>query len=353
MNVDVLIIGQGICGTFLSHYLEKEGKTFMVIDDNYNKSASKIAAGVINPVTGRRLVTVWMVDQVLPFAWKAYQAIGQELGITAISHRNIIDFFPNPFMRENFLQKIESGDRHVQTYPEQNHFNPFFNYEFGCGEIKPVYTAHLETLLPAWRKYLYAQNSIREEVFKLDDLRMEDGRVYFHDIVADKIIFCDGTGSFDNPYFSQLPFAPNKGEALLVEIPGLPAQNVYKKSMMIVPLAQKDIFWVGASYIWEFLNAEPTEAFRESTEQVLKQWLKIPFRIVEHLSGLRPATLERRPFVGFHPHHPSIGLLNGMGTKGCSLAPFFAKQLTDHLVSGTPIEKAADINRFTRVLSQS
>ena len=28
----------------------------------------------------------------------------------------------------------------------------YFNYEFGCGEIKPVYTAHLETLLPAWRQ---------------------------------------------------------------------------------------------------------------------------------------------------------------------------------------------------------
>ena len=103
-----LIIGQGISGTFLSYYLQKEKKSFLVIDNNYNNSPSKIAAGIINPVTGRRLVTVWMVDEVLPFAWKAYQEIGHDLDITAISQKNIIDFFPNPFMRESFLQKIET-----------------------------------------------------------------------------------------------------------------------------------------------------------------------------------------------------------------------------------------------------
>ena len=121
---------------------------------------------------------------------------------------------------------------------------------------------------------------------------------------------------------------------------------------MIVPMAEKDLFWIGASYIWDFDNPDQTEAFRESTEQVLKQWLKIPFTIVEHRSGLRPATLERRPFVGFHPLHPSIGILNGMGTKGCSLAPFFAKQLTDNLVYHLPIAKDADVNRFAKILAR-
>jgi len=67
---------------------------------------------------------------------------------------------------------------------------------------------------------------------------------------------------------------------------------------------------------------------------------------------LRPATLERRPFVGLHPLYPNVGILNGMGTKGCSLAPFFAKQLTGLLVSNTAIEPDADIKRFSRILSK-
>ena len=354
MKVDVLIIGQGISGTFLSYYLQKEGKSFLIIDDNNSNSSSKIAAGNINPVTGRRLVTVWMADDVLPFAWKAYSEIGDELGITAISQKSIVDFFPNPFMRENFLQKIETGDKYVHTYPEQNHFNHLFNYEFGCGEIKPVYTAHLETLLPRWRQHLVKTSALVEKVFDLEKLNVNKNSVHYEGVTADKIIFCDGTGCFENPFFRQLPFAPNKGEALMVEIPGLPSQHVYKKSMLLTPLEGKDanLFWLGSSYVWDFDNAAPTQAFREGAEQALQEWLKIPFRIVEHRSGLRPATLERRPFVGVHPLYEPIGILNGMGTKGCSLAPFFARQLVDHLYYGIPIARDADVARFKKILTR-
>ena len=355
MQTDYLIIGQGISGTFLSYYLKKEGKSFLVIDNNYSNSPSKIAAGIINPVTGRRLVTVWMVDEILPFAWKAYQEIGHNLDITAISQKTIIDFFPNPFMRESFLQKIETGDKYVHSFPEQNHFNNLFNYDLGCGEIRPVYTAHLETLLPAWRQQLQKDNNLLEENFEIEQLKVETNKIKYKNITANKIIFCDGTSSFENPFFKQLPFAPNKGEALVVEIPDLPSQHIYKKNMLLTPLQGMgaSYFWIGASYIWDFDNADPTAAFRESTEQSLRQWLKIPFKIVEHRSGLRPATLERRPFVGFHPVHSSIGILNGMGTKGCSLAPFFAKQLTDHLLYEEPIAKDADVKRFSKILTRS
>lgn len=352
MQIDYLVIGQGISGTFLSYYLKKEGKSFLVIDNNYSNSPSKIAAGIINPVTGRRLVTVWMVDEILPFAWKAYQEIGHDLDITAISSKSIIDFFPNPFMREGFLQKIETGDKYVHTYPEQNHFNSFFNYELGCGEIRPVYTAHLETLLPAWRQQLQKENNLLEETFDIAQLKIDADKIHYKNITANKIIFCDGTSSFENPFFKQLPFAPNKGEALIARIPGLPDTHIYKKGIMIVPLAEKDIFWIGASYIWDFENADPTDAFRENTEQALQQFLKIPFKIIEHRSGLRPATLERRPFVGFHPVYPNVGILNGMGTKGCSLAPFFAKQLTDHLLYEEPVSADASIERFRKILTR-
>lgn len=352
MEVDYLIIGQGVCGTFLSHYLQDEGKTCVVIDDKYPNSPSKIAAGIINPVTGRRLVTVWMVEEVLPFAWKAYTSLGQQLDCVAISQKNVIDFFPNPFMREGFLQKIASGDKYVHAFPEQNHFNPYFNYEFGCGEIRPVYTAHLENILPRWRRHLSASNALLEQKFELSELNIGNGQVQYQDIKATKVIFCDGPSGFDNPWFRQLPFAPNKGEALVAEIPGLPDTNIFKKSMMLVPMETPDHFWVGASYVWDFDDPGPTAAFRENTERILRDWLKLPFRIIEHRAGLRPATLERRPFVGLHPLHPEIGILNGMGTKGCSLGPYFARQLTDHLVTDEPIAKDASVRRFDRILSR-
>ncbi len=352
MQVDVLIIGQGISGSFLSYYLQKENKSFLVIDNRQPDSPSRIAAGIINPVTGRRLVAVWMVNEILSFAWKAYHEIGHELNITAISPKSIIDFFPNPFMRESFLKRMEETDLYVHAFPEQNHFNPFFNYEFGCGEIRPAYTAHLETILPAWRKRLTQQNALREENFDIHLLQVDSAKIIYKDIIAERIIFCDGAGSFENPFFKQLPFAPNKGEALIVEIPGLPDHFVYKKAMTLAPLATKDLFWLGSVYHWEFDNTDPTPAFRKNAEQILNEWLKIPFRVMAHYSGIRPATLERRPFVGLHPLHKNIGILNGMGTKGCSLAPYFAKELTDHLLYKQPITPEADVARFKKILTR-
>jgi glycine/D-amino acid oxidase-like deaminating enzyme len=80
--------------------------------------------------------------------------------------------------------------------------------------------------------------------------------------------------------------------------------------------------------------------------------VKDPFAIVDHLAALRPATLERRPFIGLHPLHPAVGIFNGMGTKGCSLAPYFARQLVNLLVDNTPVQADADVQRFKRILSR-
>lgn len=352
MHVDVLIIGQGICGTFLSYYLQKENKSCLVIDNNAPDASSRVAAGIINPVTGRRMVTVWMADTILPFSWKAYNEIGRELGITGISQKNIIDFFPNPFMRESFLQKIGESDPYVHAYPEQNQFNDYFRYEFGCGEIRPCYAAHVETLLPAWRRKLQQDGWLREEHLDHSQLQTGETQISYKDITASHIIFCDGPGGHANPFFKQLPFAPNKGEALLLEIAGLPPHHIYKKSMTLVPMATPGLFWIGSVYHWEFDHADPTPEFRANTELVLREWLKIPYRILDHVAAIRPATLERRPFAGVHPAHPRVGILNGMGTKGCSLAPFFAKELTDHLLYKQPLTPEADIHRFKKILTR-
>jgi len=74
--------------------------------------------------------------------------------------------------------------------------------------------------------------------------------------------------------------------------------------------------------------------------------------VVDHIVGIRPANQERRPFVGLHPSHPSIGICNGMGTKGCSLAPYFANQLIEHCETGSPIHAEARLERFEEILKK-
>ncbi|MFN4315596.1 MAG: NAD(P)/FAD-dependent oxidoreductase [Chitinophagaceae bacterium] len=351
MQVDYLLIGQGISGTFLSHYLLKAGKSVLVIDEPQPWSPSRVAAGIMNPVTGRRLSTVWKAKEIFDFIPDAYTEIGQLLNIEAFSRKDVLDFFPNPFMRESFLGKIAEDDQFVALGTTPDQWNPFLQFEFGYGQIKPVYTAHLDLLIPAWRQLLISQNQLREEYFDLVDLKLEKEGIVYNDITAKKIIFCEGPAGMENPWFKMLPFSKNKGQALILHIPVLPGDYIYKKGMLLVPLPEQQLFWLGASYEWEFTDTLPTTQFRDKMIAALKEWIKIPFEIVEQRAGLRPATLERRPFCGLHPIHPAVGIFNGMGTKGCSLAPYFANELANHLTSGSSITPEADVTRFKRILS--
>src|ERR1700755_1285103 len=92
MVVDFLIVGQGICGSWLSYYLLKENKTIAVIDEQNLQSASNVASGLINPVTGRRVVTTWMAEELMPFVWKEYNAAGEFFMTKAIHQKNILVF---------------------------------------------------------------------------------------------------------------------------------------------------------------------------------------------------------------------------------------------------------------------
>ena len=352
MHVDFLIIGQGISGTMLSWYLHKEGKTFHVIDELQEFSASRVAAGIINPVTGRRYAYTWMIDEVMDFAVEAYHSLQKYFDRVFVHERSIIDFFPSAQMRNAFVERITENDTYLHSFPDQNHFNQYFNYEFGCGEIRPAYTISLQDLLPAWRSQLQEWKFLSEEKFMLNDLDISNGNVKYKDLTAGKIIFCDGSYGVQNPWFEKLPFAPNKGEALVIECDDLLNRHVYKKGLMLAPL-QDNRYWVGSNYQWAFTDDQPSDNFYKQTSTLLDGWLKKPYRVLEHKASIRPATLERRPFIGLHPVHEQVGIFNGLGTKGTSLAPFFANQLVQHLVHGFPITPEADVRRFSRILERN
>jgi glycine/D-amino acid oxidase-like deaminating enzyme len=349
MQTDVLIIGQGICGTFLSRELDRAGLSYLIIDEERPSAASRAAAGLINPVTGRRIVKTWMIDELLPFAREAYEP---EF-IRAVS---VVDFFPTAQMRLAFLDRYAEDSQYLRLPTDEHSWDRYFHYELGYGCIDPCYLVDIQRLLGVERKKMVERGVLRAERFMVEDLEVGARWARYRDVEARWVIFCDGIESSQNAYFSRLPFAPNKGEVLIIEaaeLAGSAASGsvVFKKGMSIIPW-KEGLYWVGSSYEWSFDDPGPTAAFRVRTEAVLREWLRVPFRTAEHFASVRPATLERRPFVGLHPLYPAVGILNGMGTKGCSLAPYFARQLVQQMVSGVGIQADADILRFRKVLGR-
>jgi glycine/D-amino acid oxidase-like deaminating enzyme len=351
MTIDYLIIGQGICGTMLSWNLMHAGKTVLVVDEAKPCTASKVASGVINPVTGRRIVRTWEIDTIMPFAVNEYRTLEKELGVSLIKQCNIFDFHPTPQMMLAFKDRLPEEKEYLRVPENTAALSEYFHFDFGVGEINPCWLIDLHTLIDSWRKVLQENHALLEQKFEWKDCTVSDKGVNYAGIHASAIICCEGAAGFQNPYFQLLPYAPNKGQAIIAEIKDLPPTNIYKQGINLVPW-KKDLWWIGSTYEWDFTDLNPSPDFRQKVENQLTHWLKLPFTIVDHMAAERPANMERRPFVGMHPVYSSIGLLNGMGTKGCSLAPFFAKQFTGSLVHKEPIMPAANVQRFSKILSR-
>ena len=362
MEYRILIVGQGLCGTWLSYWLQQAGIDFVVIDEERPYTSTRVASGVINPVTGRRMATTWMADEVIPFAEKAYNALSHFLTtneslksdgrpITLISPCQIIDFFASPDRREAFIRKSAESSQYLSMPTDDSEFLAHFNYELGFGIISSACQVQLQAMLASWRQFLSDTGRLISARFDSNGLQLEDLGVTYQQQQYSHIVFADGVEAANSGYFQLLPFAPNKGEALLVKIPHLPSQYIFKKGMTITPW-QKGLYWVGSSYQHQFEDTLPSAYFRAQTEAWLRHFVKHEVEIVDHLASVRPSALERRPFVGWHPHFARVGLLNGTGTKGVTMAPFFAKQLADNLVNGTQILPEVNVEKHARLLGR-
>src|ERR1700722_11248029 len=132
-QTDVLIVGQGISGTFLSLELERAGISHLVIDERRPFSASRAAAGLINPVTGRRIVTTWMIDELLPFAVEVYGRLEGVLGHSFLQAATVTDFFPTAQMLLAFLQRLEEGGPYLRLPADDHAWDGVFYSDLGYG----------------------------------------------------------------------------------------------------------------------------------------------------------------------------------------------------------------------------
>lgn len=346
MKTDFLLIGQGISGTWLSYFLEKYGIDHLVIDNGYSGSSSRLAGGLINPVTGRNKVKTWLADELLPFCKEQYQSIGAVLNEMVIEEKQIIECLTNHEAIELFKRRIGENPQFLHLLPTESAFKGYFKNVSGFGCIDPAYLVRVELLLHAWRNRLTKRNQLVEAEFDSKKLLITDQGFNYEDIEFNKIIYCDGIGLQNHSLPHLVPLAPTKGEALIVKIPGLPTDAIFKNKLTLLPMKQIDHWWVGSSVEWEFENERPTENFKVQTLQALENWLALPIELIEQRSAIRMGTMERRPLVGMQGPHKKVGYLNGMGTKGCSLAPYFAQQLVRNILMEEPIHSEANWARF-------
>jgi glycine oxidase len=358
MQVDTLIVGQGLAGTLLAHFLIEAGQTVCVIDDDYPRAATRVAAGVINPVTGRRVVKSWRVDEFIPFARQTYQQLESLLGLPLYHERNILRALSHQGDENDWLGRSADPAYHdyIVDPADVSAFSGKINPAFSYGELQQSSQVDIGSLCAAFRSFLINKNSFQKETFDYNILQVQKSKspkvqkspLSYQGIFARYIVFAEGAKAPHNPYFNYLPFIGDKGEVLIVKIPGAQFPKMLKQGVFVIPFGkpEEELYWIGTTYERNFENDEPSPDSKAELIDQLSELLTLPFVVVDHLAAIRPTVKDRRPFLGFHPQFEQLAIFNGLGTKGTSLAPFWAKHLADRLVHGSPLDRQVDIARF-------
>ncbi len=344
----ILIIGQGISGTWLSYWLLQKGAAVLVLDPGANGTASRVASGVINPVTGRQVVTTWLADTLLPFAETHYTLLGNMLQMELLKRTGILSFPPSEQMLQAYQKKMQEQPAYIHPVPDTADFASCFEFSFGAVKIDPAYYIDIAALLSGWKRILEQKGCFREGRFEPEALELLPKGLLYNGEPFDIVVYCDGAAGFQSSFWQGLPFSFNKGEALIADIPGLPTGQIYKFGITTLVPWKQGLWWVGSTYDNRYTGEEPTPVFRQNMERFLAATLKVPFRLVDHLASIRPATVDRRPFIGMHPRHSQVAIFNGMGTKGVSLSPWLGEQMADFLLGRGELEPMVDISRFKR-----
>lgn len=320
-------------------------KQVLLIDEAINHSASKASSAMVNPVTGRRFVKSWLIDDLLPIAYSSYEEMGKELNNKLIERHEVLRVFKSAMEQNDFNARL--GDAAYSIFLEDfNEKAPQLKMEWGGGLIKHCFRVKNQLLLKGFRGQWLEQGLLRESKFDYSKLSINEESVGYDDITAKGLIFCEGFRMSDNPFFNIIPLVPNKGEALIIDCPDLKSNRIIKKGVTIMPW-ESDQYWVGSTMHQNDTSPEFYGSGEIELCAALDQVLNVPYTVVERLVGIRPTNgKHRRPYIGAHPKHPRLFVFNGFGTKGTSLIPHFAFEFVDHLINGAELHPEARIEKY-------
>jgi len=344
---DYLIVGQGVAGSFLSWELLKRNKRVVIVDDHHHNSSSMISAGIINPITGKRFVATDDFDALFAHALQTYQELEEKFGQTFFETKPILRIFQNEDERDEWKRKDakNAAQKYVQSTNPPRTYSPLISDEQGSMLITQSGFCHTARLMNAFKEYFIREKVLTLTRFAYDDLKIEKTHVRYANEDFQTVVFCEGYQSQFNPWFKWLPFNSAKGEILRGEMngAGLP-DAIINKGKWCAPIG--DAWTAGATYNWDTLNCEPTEAGKKEILDGLANCVKREMRVIQHQAGVRPVMKDQKAVMGRHPEIGNLAIFNGLGSKGFLSAPYYAAHLVEFLDGKIEIANDVSIQRF-------
>lgn len=344
---DYIIVGFGLAGASVSFELEERGRSFSIFE-NASQSSSKVAGGIANPVILKRLKLAWNADLHFQEAGSFYKKVEERLGQKIYQN---LEIFRKFFSVEEQNDWFEAADK--------PHLKPFLDTDlvrslgdgipssFSFGRVLGTKKLDTEKFLNVSMEYFRSMGKLIEEGFEYDDLILYHDCIEYKGRKARYIIFCEGFGMQNNPFFNYLSLRGNKGEYLIIHAPELKLESAVKSSVFILPLG-KDLYKVGATYDNHSFSPEITPEARRNLIARLNEMITEPYEVIGQVAGIRPVSVDRRPLIGQHPKYSNLYCCNGFGSRGVIASPALSKQLIESIEDSGKIPPEADISRFKK-----
>lgn len=350
MPAPILIVGQGLAGSLLAWEFEKAGIDFEIADQGHALASSRIGAGIINPITGQRIVKSWRVDELLAPALTVYREMEAALGVALMRPMRVRRFFHDERERRIFAEKRARGELAPYVAPDG------VGGSAGAGTLDAdgfwiERAAHVDTarLIAAMRSRLVAAGRLREERVEIAAVRHRYGVV----ILCAGVFAGGGAVRGENEAagadFGFASLRPAKGETLTVETGSaeLAPDVILNAGHWLLPLG-KGRARIGATFEPGVVDLARTAVARAALENSAARFLPGGFSVVAQESGLRMTSADKHPVVGRSLADPRVGIFNGLGSKGALLAPGLARQWVNHLTEAVPFDPAVDVKRFAK-----
>jgi glycine/D-amino acid oxidase-like deaminating enzyme len=342
-KTDYIVVGMGIAGLSVCEQLHRRGLKYVVIDSG-ERSATKIAGGVVNPVVLKRFTAVWNAEAFMDEAKVFYQDLSRRMDCDFLRDLPLFRLFASVEEQNNWSVAGESPLlKTLLSSDIIKNKNQYVRAALGLGPVLQSFRIDTELLLKEYNHFLKLEEHYIEEVFHHSDLTLFDTKIRYRNIEAKRIIFAEGSAVLHNPFFTTDWLVPKKGEYIIFKAPQLQLKSILKGPFFIIPLGN-DLYQAGATFAHDDTSNRPTEKGRTQLEKAVAKMIHCDFEIMDQLAGMRPTIKDRRPILG-SLQHKQVLFYNGLGTRGLLMAPLLSKWLVSFAEDGTQLPAEVDIKR--------
>lgn len=346
MSPRILIIGQGLAGTALAWRLWERGVPFVMVDRDEAVTCSKVAAGLITPITGMRLTVSWRYDLFYREALSFYRQCGQRLRQRFFFPRGYVRLLKNEAEIAKWHKRRRDPDMQPFLRPKAPKLAAEVIHQPENG-FQQRHAAWLDTTayLQASRAFFSSLGAWMQGDVQPADVHDDVAGVEWHDQRFSHVIWAQGWSAEKHPLLHWVPFQSARGTILTVKADMRGEKRILNRSCWLLPRPDGTLR-AGSTYEWKFDDPNTPAADQvELLKTHLHSLLKVPAVITTMQTAVRPIIKNHQALMGTHPTHPRVAFLNGLGSKGSLRSPWLARHLIEHLLDGAALDPELDLQR--------